>query len=267
MNENKELKMRLLKEFGVTDELKSVDFCREAYKFLTEGNDDETIEQTHEMQGFSNDSVRISNKQGTSSLNPASSTPVAVDLGLPSGTLWADRNVGAKSPTGYGAYFSWGNIEGNFPNDEELTHDWGGNEGCFAMPFNEENYMNTNGAKLESDIDLDNDAARYHMGRPWKMPTKEQFKELYDNCVCKRKTIDGVNGLLFTSKINGNTLFCPAAGYGYSTSLNDRGSDGYYWSSSWGSSDYGYYMYFGSSSVDPQGSSGRYLGFSVRAVQ
>lgn len=246
MNQNQEMKMQLLKEFGVSDDKKSVDFCREAYKFLTE------------------------NENPTPSLSPqcqVRTEPVAVDLGLPSGTLWCDRNVGAKSPEDSGAFVSWGNTDLHFPKDNNM--DWGDDDEAFedVYKFKYDEYKKTPGYNLEGDIDLEHDAARVNMGEPWIMPTKDDFQELFDNCIWTRKNINGVNGYLVTSKVNGNSIFFPAAGFGNGASLYDRGSNGYYWSSSLYSADYGYYLRFNSGGVDPQYSYNRYYGLSVRAVQ
>jgi hypothetical protein len=99
------------------------------------------------------------------------------------------------------------------------------------------------------------------------MPTKEQFKELVDNCESEVTTINGYLGRRFTSKINGNSIFMPFAGYVIGTGLGNRGSRGGYWSSSLNSQAYGYYLYFHSGGVDPAYLYNRFLGFSVRAVQ
>ena len=243
--------MRLLQEFANIEKPKTVDFCREAYKFLT----DECTEQKIDAP---DDHKERANPTAIGTVTP-------IDLGLPSGTLWADRNVGAKSPTDFGAYFSWGNTAPNYPKNG--NNDWGDSENAFDRSFTADEYQITEGAKWNKDLDLQHDAAYMNTDGVWKMPTKEQFKELHDNCTVRRKTINGVNGLLFTSNINGNTLFFPAAGFGYSTSLDNRGSRGYYWSRSWYSSGYGYYLYFNSSYVYPQHSRSRYFGYSVRAVQ
>ena len=228
MNTIQDLKMTLLDKFGIVDDTKSVDFCREAYKFITEGDAPATTPET---------------------LVPSETT--AVDLGLPSGTLWADRNIGAKSPEDFGLYFSWGNIEGH----------------AMGSGYDFDDYNETKGHELDGDIDIEHDAARFNMGEPWQMPTKEQFQELVDNCTREWCCENGHMGSRFTSKINGKSVFFPAAGLGNGTSVNLVGSYGYYWSSSWSSADYAYRMYFDSSSVTPQNSYYRYSGFSVRAVQ
>lgn len=230
MDKAQELKMQLLKEFGIIDEKKSVDFCREAYKFLTEGEQNDTPSAAPAV---------------------SSEEAIAVDMGLPSGTLWADRNIGAKSPEDFGLYFSWGNIEGH----------------VMGSGYDFDDYNETKGHELDGDIDIEHDAARFNMGEPWQMPTKEQFQELVDNCTREWCCENGHMGSRFTSKINGKSVFFPAAGYGYGTSVGNVGSRGYYWSSSWSSANRAYNMYFISSSVFPQVSNSRYSGFSVRAVQ
>jgi len=53
------------------------------------------------------------------------------------------------------------------------------------------------------------------------MPTSAQFKELYNNCTSSWTTLNGVKGYKFISKINGNNIFLPAAGYITSDLRND----------------------------------------------
>jgi uncharacterized protein (TIGR02145 family) len=105
------------------------------------------------------------------------------------------------------------------------------------------------------------------LGDGWKMPTKEDFRELYDNTTSEWTTLNGVYGRLFTSKLNGNSIFFPAAGYYSGTTLYGRGSYGYYWSASRYSGSLGYRLLFYSGYVYPQYFSSRRFGFSVRAVQ
>ncbi len=242
--------MTLLDKFGIVDEPKTIDFCREAYKFLTEENTSVhsvgIIANTHEV-----------------------STPgeiTAVDLGLPSGTLWADRNLGAKSPSDYGAFVSWGNTTLQFPEKGEI--DWGDNDEAFKdYEFTFDEYDDTPGAKLTGDIDLEHDAAHANLGGDWRMPTKEQFQELYDNCKWIRATVNGVNGYLVVSKINKASIFFACSGYGYGTSWDNLGSNGYYWSASFYSARNAYNLVFYSSGVNPQYYSSRFYGFAVRPVQ
>ena len=187
------------------------------------------------------------------------STPSgAVDLALPSGLLWCEHNVGAASPYDDGLYFSWGNVEGHTGTD---GYDFG--------TSNDGPYASTPGAALTGNISVDGtyDAARHNMGAPWRMPTQPEFQELNDNCTSEWTDEDGVAGRRFTSNHNGNSIFFPASGYRYGTSLYSRGSYGYYWSSSLNSSAHGYYLGFRSGGVSPAGSNDRFYGFSVRAVQ
>ena len=179
--------------------------------------------------------------------------PVAVDLGLPSGVKWADRNVGAKSPEEPGLFFSWGNVEG-----VEIGK---------VCDFSEEAYAETEGAKLKGVLDASHDAATVNLGAPWRMPTDEEFQELYDNCDREWTTENGYYGVRFTSKINGKSIFFSASGNGAGSSWNSRGAYGNYWSRSFYSSRFARYLYFNSGGVTPQNTFHRYRGFSVRPVQ
>ena len=176
-----------------------------------------------------------------------------VDLGLPSGVKWATCNVGATNPEDPGLYFSWGNTEGHA-------------EGS-GYNFDSTTYNGTAAASISANLSLSQDAARANMGGNWRMPTKEETKELYDNTDREWTTINGMNGWKFMKKSDHSVfIFLPAAGYYYGTSLNDRGSYGCYWSASFLNSSSAYFLYFNSSSVDPQSDNNRYYGFSVRAV-
>ena len=183
--------------------------------------------------------------------------PQMIDLGLPSGRLWADRNVGAKSPEDDGLYFSWGNTVG-YAADEE--HD-----------FSEEEYNNTHGSELKECIvqTSSDDAATENTSLeiPAFMPRMADFAELVDFCEHEWVEQNGVKGMRFTSRGNGNSIFFPASGYRNGTGLNYRGSYGYYWSSSLSSQAGGYGLYFFSGGVDPASGNFRFYGFSVRAVQ
>jgi hypothetical protein len=181
-----------------------------------------------------------------------------VDLALPSGLLWAEKNVGANRPEDDGLYFSWGNVDGHTGTD---GYDFGsGNDGPYAS---------TPGAELTGNIPANTtyDAAMHNMGAPCRLPTVSEFQELNANCISEWTIQNGVNGRRFTSRINGNSIFFPTAGYRLGVSLGNRGSRGYYWSSSRSSSARGYYMNFHASGVNPTNADYRFNGFSVRAVQ
>ena len=177
-----------------------------------------------------------------------------VDLGLPSGLLWGTKNIGATSPTGWGWYFSWGNLDGH-------------PEGS-GYNFSQEVYDTTAAASISQDLDASQDAVRAIKGGTWRMPTQYDFAELFNSTYTTNEwtTVNGVNGRKVTSKINGKSVFFPAAGYYDGTSLLDRVSRGLYWSSSWISAPSARYLLFGSSGVYPQNSNYRRYGFSLRGV-
>ena len=138
-----------------------------------------------------------------------------VDLGLPSGLKWATCNVGASSPSEYGDYYAWG---------ETTTKSDYSSSNCL-----------TDGQEI-GDIsgNPQYDAARANWGSTWRMPTKSEFEELIKECEWEW-TSEGENdryidGYRVTGP-NGNSIFLPAAGYMYGTSLSNAGSHGFYWSS------------------------------------
>ena len=178
-----------------------------------------------------------------------------VDLALPSGLLWCEHNVGATTPYEHGLYFSWGNVEGHA-------------EGS-GYDFSDAVYAQTAGAALTGNIPVNNtyDMARHNMGSPSRLPTMGEFVELNNNCDSEWTDEDGVAGRRFTSRINGNSIFFPASGGYNGTSLYNRGSYGYYWSSTWYSETSARDLYFNSTGVNPQSNSLRRIGFTVRAVQ
>ena len=183
-----------------------------------------------------------------------------VDLSLPSGLLWATCNIGSSTPEGNGLYFSWGNVEGH---EKGSGYDFG--------TSNDGPYASTSGASLTGNIPVgDNyDAARANLGGSWRMPTTAEFAELFNTGYTTNEwvTQNGINGRRVTSKINGNSVFFPAAGNYYGTTLFNEGTHGSYWSSSLYSQANAYNLYFFSSGVYPQNNNHRFYGFTVRAVQ
>ena len=151
-----------------------------------------------------------------------------VDLGLPSGTLWATCNVGATSPEQAGLYFAWGETVG-----------------VSAAPvatgersFSSSEYKLGPAASISADLTLEQDAAHIYMGGKWRMPTKAEFEELFSNTT-QTWTLDyngtGVVGHIFVSKSNGNSVFFPAAGYRCNSPLYKADLYGRYWTASWDS--------------------------------
>ena len=194
--------------------------------------------------------------------------PEAVDLG--SGVKWATGNLTKDSSgnysiapaTDYGAYFSWGNIDG---------HRVAGQTDSYR--FDSATYDSTTGHNLKADIaygDATYDAARVRLGSPWRIPTYDELTWLKDNCTWTWKAsgntdYNGVAGYEVVGT-NSNKIFLPCAGYYDGTSLSDGGTHGYYWSTKYGSSTYAYSLYFGSRNEDMYYNS-RYYGLSVRPVQ
>lgn len=190
-----------------------------------------------------------------------------VDLGLPSGTLWATCNVGANSPEQYGDYFAWGETE---PKDyyDWSTYKWCNgsyktlNKYCKSYLYGYKGFVDN-----KTELDLEDDAAYVNWGLSWRMPTTDQLQELIENSVWRWTQRNGVNGQLVTGP-NGKSLFLPAAGCLNDSSLNDVDSCGYYWTStiSNGASFGGTRLRFDSEYVD--GASGqRSYGFPVRPVR
>ena len=177
-----------------------------------------------------------------------------VDLGLPSGLKWASMNVGANSIEENGLYFSWGNANGH----SEIE----------GYDFSEDTYNSTSGANLTSNIIPNSgyDAARENMGEPWRMPTNVEIQELSDNCNYTWTTHNGVYGMLFTSRINGNSVFFPASGLMEGTTLYNVGENGIYWASTLYSNIEADDLDFVESTVEAEGNNYRYLGFTVRGV-
>ena len=181
-----------------------------------------------------------------------------VDLGLPSGTLWATCNVGANSPEEYGDYFAWGETA---PKD---VYSW-----STYQYYDGGNLTKYTGSDGLTTLLPEDDAATANWGDDWRMPAKEEWQELLDNTTNKWTTQNGVNGRLFTGS-NGNSLFLPAAGFRWDDALNYAGSYGYYWSS-WlgtGSPGLAWGFYFDSGGYGMHYGNGRRgCGRSVRAVR
>lgn len=190
----------------------------------------------------------------------------AVDLGLPSGTLWATMNVGANSPTDYGLYFAWGETQG-YADASTKAFNW--SDYKFNPSGDGSTMSKYNATDGKTVLDIEDDAVAANWGGSWHMPTEAQFQELLNtaNCTNAWTTVDGVNGRLFTSVTNGNTLFIPAAGNAYNGSMYGVGFDGYVWSSSLYSSNVsgGRFLYFGSNNVSVVDDD-RCCGWSVRGV-
>ena len=214
-----------------------------------------------------------------------------VDMGLPSGTKWAQTDIDVSQPNGFAlsefqyekSFFSWGNIIGHNPINE-LSFEYNfGNLNQQEPWYEDQPYADTPGSTLTGNIPVDKefDAARAILGSPWRMPTTAEFAELFADSIYidatgteipsettnKLVTVNGIVGLYLQSKTNGNRLFFSASGYGGGSSWGDRGANGNYWSASFYSSRLARGLYFYSGGVNPRYNVGRYYGFAVRAVQ
>ena len=193
-----------------------------------------------------------------------------VDLGLPSGTLWATTNVGATKPEDFGLYFAWGETQGYEGITDDKQFSWadyklcGGSDSTLTKYNNNSSYGTVDNLTVLAQVD---DAA-YTSDKTCRMPTKADFEELTANTTSTWETLNGVNGRRFTSKTNGNSIFVPGAG-GYSSgSANYVGAYGYLWSSSLNGNSprSGWCLVFHSDSVYVD-YYGRFYGFMVRAVK
>lgn len=169
-----------------------------------------------------------------------------VDLGL--SVKWAACNVGALLPEDYGDYFAWG---------ETTTKSTYTKDNCKTYYYKLDNIAG----------DVSYDAAHANWGGSWRMPTKAEMQELMDKCMWTWTSQGGHNGYKVTSKTNGNSIFLPAAGCRYGTSLYYTGEIGSLWSSTPDELGmpiaYGIYFFNSGRSIDWYD---RFSGRSIRPV-
>ena len=219
--------------------------------------------------------------------------PAYVDFGIVVGdykVLWATKNVGASAPEKFGDYFAWGDTEPYYEagwsadgkggptidfngtwksslNDTSKGYDWANYKwGTSASAL-------TKYTDKKTLLDLDDDAAHVNWGGDWVMPTKNEWKALYDNTTftwTEDYKGTGVKGyeVKGTGDYASKSIFLPAAGDFRGIQVKHIGSNGFYWAStpSPDSQVVGCCLFFSSGSVSPQDGSNRYCGLSVRAV-
>ena len=192
-----------------------------------------------------------------------------VDLGLPSGLKWAKCNIGAEKETDYGYYFQWGETTP----DTNCT--WATYEHCNRSETTLRKYNTSSSYGENPDntttLETEDDAATQIMGGDWRMPTKDECQELIDNTTNEWITNyngSAMNGEKFTSKINGNTIFIPAAGGCDDGSVYDVGHYGLIWSSSLNaaSPNCAWYWEVGYDDYNMYNGEWRCLGYTVRGV-
>lgn len=167
-----------------------------------------------------------------------------VDLGLPSKLKWATCNIGASSPCDYGSYYAWKDTETKTNYSSNLyNHDY--------------SYTIQNIAGNDTF-----DVARVKWGGSWRLPSKHEFEDMLNMCICRDTMLSGTKGLIVTGP-NGNQIFLPAAGYREGSVPMHKGERGYYWSSL--SSNWPYCLEFDSGSQYVNyGTS--FHGYSVRPI-
>ena len=180
--------------------------------------------------------------------------PEYVDLGL--SVLWATTNVGANEPEEYGDYFAWGETE---PKDSYTSANY---------KWNDNTKYNSNGGL--TSIQLEDDAANANWGGEWRMPTKEEYSELIEQCIWTWTQHNGINGYQVTGP-NGNSIFLPATGYKGNGPSYPAGEYGLYWPQNElhaTSNSFANLFILGAGNKPSLGQAGtRYFGFSVRPVR
>ena len=175
-----------------------------------------------------------------------------INLGLPSGLLWAECNVGASSPWEDGDYYAWGETQTK-SDYSWSTYKWGSNPTKY------------NSSDGKTTLEASDDVATVKWGKECRMPSRAEFQELYNKCDWTWKSsYNGASGYLVKGP-NGQTIFFPASGNGV---LSSHGSYGYYRSSSLNTrkARCAYYLNFYSGGIYPSGYEFRCNGLSVRPV-
>lgn len=196
-----------------------------------------------------------------------------VDLGLPSGTLWATCNIGANYPWEYGNYYAWGETKTKTDYHEKTYKYCKGDIKKLTKYCNQSEYGNKGFTDKLTKLQKVDDVATAQWGKDWCMPTKEQWLELKQCAMISEWTeLNGVYGMLFIGT-NGNQLFLPVADARLGNRLyDDPPKAGCYWSSSLDTDklDPGcaWYFYFSSKQIyDGMDTRSRYMGQSVRPVR
>ena len=165
---------------------------------------------TDEKEGWAEIAKQLEQLKAAAGIGGGTTTDKVgyVDLGLPSGNLWAECNLGASSPEAYGDYYAWGEVK---PKQEytKSNHKWY-KEGTPSQGFTK--YNNEDGKLTLEDED---DAVIQKLGNGWRTPTLADFRELTNQkyTTIEKTTLNGVAGYQITSKKNGKSIFIPCAGF------------------------------------------------------
>ena len=163
---------------------------------------------TSEKEGWAEIARQLALLKAAAGIGGSTDNVEYVDLGLPSGNLWATCNLGASSPEAYGDYYAWGEVE---PKQKytSLNHKWY-KEGAPSQGFTK--YNNEDGKLTLEDED---DAVIQKLGNGWRTPTLADFRELTNQklTTIKKTTLNGVAGYQITSKKNKKSIFIPCASF------------------------------------------------------
>lgn len=165
---------------------------------------------TDEKEGWAEIAKQLEQLKAAAGIGGGTTTDKVgyVDLGLPSGNLWAECNLGASSPEAYGDYYAWGEVEPKqvYTNS---NHKWY-KEGAPSLGFTK--YNNEDGKLMLEDED---DAVIQKLGNGWRTPTLADFRELTNQkyTTIEKTTLNGVAGYKITSKKNKKSIFIPFAGF------------------------------------------------------
>lgn len=163
---------------------------------------------TSEKEGWAEIAKQLELLKAAAGIGGSTDKVEYVDLGLPSGNLWAKCNLGASAPEAYGDYYAWGEVEPKqlytYPN-----HKWY-KEGAPSLGFTK--YNNEDGKLSLEDAD---DAVIQKLGNGWRTPTLADFRELTNQklTTIEKTTLNGVAGYQITSKKNKKSIFIPFAGF------------------------------------------------------
>ena len=163
---------------------------------------------TNEKEGWAEIARQLALLKAAAGIGGSTDKVEYVDLGLPSGNLWAKCNLGASSPEAYGDYYAWGEVE---PKQEytKSNYKWY-KEGAPSQGFTK--YNNEDGKLTLEDED---DAVIQKIGNGWRTPTLADFRELTNQkyTTIEKTTLNGVAGYQITSKKNKKSIFIPCAGF------------------------------------------------------
>jgi len=182
---------------GILDNMKKI------VEAIKDGN-------TDEKEGWAEIAKQLEQLKAAAGIGGGTTTDKVgyVDLGLPSGNLWAECNLGASSPEAYGDYYAWGEVK---PKQEytKSNHKWY-KEGAPSQGFTK--YNNEDGKLTLEDED---DAVIQNLGNGWRTPTLADFRELTNQkyTTIEKTTLNGVAGYQITSKKNKKSIFIPCAGF------------------------------------------------------